>query len=233
MSEFFIEFWADFSDSKNYVGHVAYVLLIVSMMMRNMNWLRFFAIMAGSISAFFYFTIGDFVSMFWESMFTLVNLAQYLLLQIENRRGKFSEEEAMFIKTCLPDIERAHARRLVQLGAWTEVQADVVLITQDTCPPELKFIVHGEATVERDGRTIGKVQKGDFLGEMSYLTGQEATASVKTTAPTRFLAFDRKILRAHLGKNPEVRHALEASFNRNLVSKLAKTNEQSLSVNNA
>lgn len=233
MSAFFIEFWADFSKPENYVGHVAYVLLIVSMMMRNMNWLRFFAIMAGSISAFFYFTIGDVVSMFWESMFTLVNLGQYLILQVENRRGKFSDEEAAFIKTCLPDIERAHARRLVQLGAWTEVQADVTLITQDTCPPQLKFIVDGAAVVERDGRTIGRVGEGDFLGEMSYLTGQEATASVKTSVPTRYLAFDRKVLRAHLEKNPDVRHALEASFNRNLVAKLSKTSQQGAVTENA
>mgnify|MGYP000365585587 CR=1 FL=1 len=64
MNEFLAEFWIDFSDPKNFIGHVAYVLLILSMMMRNMNWLRFFAIMAGSISAVFYFTINDFVSMF-------------------------------------------------------------------------------------------------------------------------------------------------------------------------
>lgn len=226
MDGFFAEFWTDFSDPKNFIGHIAYMLLILSMMMRNMNWLRFFAIMAGSISAVFYFTINDFVSMFWESMFTLVNLAQFLILQIENRRGKFSHDEAMFIRACLPDVERAHARKLVKLGAWTDVQDGVTLITEDTRPEHLKFIVSGEAEIRRDGRPIGLVKDGDFLGEMSYLTGQNATASVITTAPTRFLAFDRKDLRQHLSRNPEVRHALEASFNRNLVSKLAKTNQQ-------
>jgi len=95
MNEFLIEFWSDFSRPENVVGHVAYVLLIVSMMMRNMNWLRFFAILAGAISAVFYWTLGDFVSMFWESLFSLVNLAQFAILQIENRRGRFSDEEGL------------------------------------------------------------------------------------------------------------------------------------------
>ena len=233
MSDYLTEFWADFSQPENLVGHIAYVLLIVSMMMRNMNWLRFFAIMAGSISAIYYFTLDDKVSMFWESMFTLVNLGQFLLLQIENRRGRFSEDEAMFIKSCLAGIERAHARRLVKLGAWTEVQEGVTLIFEDTCPDQLKFIVTGGARIERQGRVIGQVGSGDFLGEMSYLTGKMASASVITDQPTRYLAFERRTLRAHLEKSPEVRYALEAGFNRNLVDKLAKANDTKSQSNGA
>ncbi|MEM7215605.1 MAG: cyclic nucleotide-binding domain-containing protein [Pseudomonadota bacterium] len=226
MNEFLAEFWADFSRPENLVGHFAYVLLIVSMMMRNMNWLRFFALLAGAISAIYYWILSDYVSMFWEALFSLVNVAQLVILQIENRRGKFSEEESMFISSCLSDIERAHARRLVRLGAWTEVQDEATLITQDTCPGHLKYVVSGEASIVRNNRVIGIVGSGDFLGEMSYLTGKKATASVVTTKPTRYLAFERKTLRTHLEKNPEVRHALEASFNRNLVEKLAKTSDQ-------
>ena len=233
MSEFLTEFWADFSKPENMVGHIAYALLIISMMMRNMNWLRFFAIMAGTISAIYYFTLGDKVSMFWESIFTLVNLCQFLILQVENRRGRFSEEEAMFIQSCLTGIERAHARRLVKLGAWSEVQENVTLIYEDTCPDLLKFVVSGRARIERNGKPVGEVGVGDFLGEMSYLTGKMATASVITTEPTRFLAFDRRTLRPHLEKNPEVRHALEASFNRNLVDKLTKANDTQSNPNSA
>lgn len=232
MDAFLTEFWSDFSRPENFVGHFAYVLLIVSMMMRNMNWLRFFAIMAGSISAIFYFTISDLVSMFWESMFTLVNLAQFVILQVENRRGRFSDDEAMFIDACMSGVERAYARRLVKLGAWIEVQKDVTLFTEDTCPGHLMFIVSGTAKVTRDGREIGKVKPGDFLGEMSYLTGQNATATVVTAEPMRYLAFERRILKLHLDKSPEVRHALESSFNRNLVHKLANTNQKSLKPTN-
>lgn len=232
MEAFLNEFWSDFSRPENFVGHFAYVLLIISMMMRNMNWLRLFAIMAGSISAIFYFTIGDFVSMFWESMFTLVNLAQFVLLQIENRRGKFSTEEETFINQCLNGVERAYARRLMKIGAWTEVQEDVVLFAEDTCPNHLLYIIDGEAEVSRAEQPIGQVSKGDFLGEMSYLTGKKASATVITSKPTRYLAFERGALKAFLERQPEVRYALEASFNRNLVSKLASTSQKSLPTTN-
>ena len=224
MSEYLAEFWIDFSKPENVVGHLAYTLLILSMMMRNINWLRALAIMAGTISAFYYWTLDDKVSMFWESIFTLVNIAQLLILQIENRRGSFSEDEKYFIQTCLPNVEMAHVRRLMKLGAWTEVQEDIVLIEEDATSKRLKFIVSGAVTVTYMQRKIGEVHKGDFLGEMSYLSGKKASATATTQDRVRFLEFDTKRLRDHLARNTEVRHALETSFNRNLADKLIKSN---------
>ena len=225
MTEIFDQFVTAFTDPGNLVGHFAYVLLIISMMMRSMHWLRIFAIGAGSVSAIYYWTLGDYVSMFWESLFSLVNVVQLLIIAFENRRGRFTKEEELFIATCLVGLERAQARRLVKLGAWTEVNEETVLITENTCPQHLKFIVDGSARIEHNSNILGLVSKGDFLGEMSYLTGKPASATVVTDTKVRYLGFDRERLREHLTKHPEVRHAMEASFNRNLVEKLVKTNE--------
>lgn len=214
-----------FTDPGALVGHFAYVLLIVSMMMRSMHWLRIFAIGAGTVSAIYYWTLGDYVSMFWESLFSLVNIIQLLIIAFENRRGRFTREEELFIASCLQGLERAQSRRLVRLGAWTEVSDETVLITENTCPQFLKFIVEGSARIEHNNNILGLVGKGDFLGEMSYLTGKPASATVVTNTKVRYLGFDGAKLRDHLTKNPDVRHALESSFNRNLVEKLVKTNE--------
>ena len=214
-----------FFDAGNLVGHIAYVLLIISMMMRSMHWLRLFAIGAGSVSAVYYVMIGDPVSFFWESLFTLVNAIQLLILFVENRRGKFSEDEQAFIDKVLKDIDRVHIRKLMRLGAWTEVQPNFVLIREDTEPASLIYIVKGLARVERKGKLVGFARDEDFLGEMSYLSGMTASATVTSESPIRFLAFDRTALRKHLARNPETRHALEAAFNRNLVDKLIKTSK--------
>lgn len=218
------DFFNAFVDPANLAGHISYVLLITSVLMRRMHHLRMIAVSAGTFSAIYYVTLGDWVSFFWESVFTLVNLVQLVILFIENRRGRFSAEEQKFIDTVLHGLERVHARRLVKLGKWSEIEDGEVLITEDTTPGQLYFVVNGTARVERHGRPVGLVGPGDFLGEMSYLTGKHATATVTTLTPMRCLTFDRKELRAHLSRHPEVQHAMEAGFNRNLVDKLVKTN---------
>jgi CRP-like cAMP-binding protein len=215
-----------FVDPTNMAGHISYVLLIISMMMRTMHWLRVFAISAGLFSAAYYVSVGDPISFFWESIFTLVNAVQLLILFIENRRGKFSAEEQMFIDKVLKGVERVHVRRLMKLGAWTQVGEGFLMIREETEPSHLIFVVKGTAIVERRGKRVGIAGAGDFLGEMSYLSGKNATATVISETPMRYLAFDRVALRRHLARNIEIRHAIEAGFNRNLVEKLVKTSAE-------
>lgn len=216
-----------FLDPANIAGHISYMLLIGSMLMRKMLYLRLMAVAAGTFSGAYYFSLNDSVSLFWEVLFTLVNATQLVILFVENRRGRFTAEEQAFIEAILPTVERAQTRRLLKLGAWTEVSDGNVLIHEDTTPASLFYVVNGTARVDRDGRTLGLVGPGDFLGEMSYLTGKQATATVTTVTPMRYLAFDRTALRTFLEKNTDVRHALESGFNRNLVDKLVKTNSSS------
>lgn len=220
------QFFTAFVDPANIAGHISYMLLIGSMLMRRMLYLRLLAIAAGSFSATYYIMNGDNVSLFWEVTFSLVNAVQLAILFVENRRGRFTVEEQAFIDAVLPTVERAQTRRLMKLGAWTEISDSNVLIHEETTPPSLFYVVNGTARVERSGRTLGMVGPGDFLGEMSYLTGKQATATVTSVTPMRYLAFDRTALREFLEKNTDVRHALELGFNRNLVDKLVKTNTE-------
>jgi CRP-like cAMP-binding protein len=205
-------------------GHISYILLITSMLMRRMVWLRLIAVAAGSFSAFYYITISDYVSAFWEVIFTTVNLVQLAILAFENRKTLFSAEEQLFIDTALQHVEPVHCRRVMRLGKWVDQVDGTVLITEDTAPDHLFFVVNGTARVVRHGNQVGVAGPGDFLGEMSYLTGKKATATVTTVTPMRLLVFDRTELRAYLTRHPEVRHALESGFNRNLVDKLVKLN---------
>ena len=220
------QFFDAFLDPANLVGHIAYVFLIGSMMMRSMHWLRLFAIAAGLISAVYYYTLSDYVSMFWESLFSLVNIIQLSLLAIENRRGKFSEEEQLFFESVLRNVERAHARALIKAGNWFDVKVGETLVIQGTWPKRLKFIVSGHAQISVNGKEIAYVGPGDFLGEMSYLTGKAASATATAITPVRFLSFDRSKLDSELDKHADLRHALEAGFNRNLVEKLVKSNTE-------
>ncbi|MCF6320939.1 MAG: popeye domain-containing protein [Rhizobiaceae bacterium] len=220
------QFLDAFLEPANIVGHIAYVFLIISMMMRTMHWLRFFAIAAGSISAIYYYTLGDYVSVFWESLFSLVNIIQLTLLAIENRRGRFSEEEQLFFQSVLRNVERGPARRLIRAGKWQDIDTGEILVVEGTWPKRLKFIVSGHANITVDGREIAFVGPGDFLGEMSYLTGKAASATATAVTPVRFLSFELARLETHLDKNADLRHALEAGFNRNLVEKLVKANKE-------
>ena len=59
---------------------------------------------------------------------------------------------------------------------------------------------------------------------MSFVTGAPASATAIAAKPMRYLAFEQARLRAAVEADNDLRQALDASLNHNLVGKLAKAN---------
>jgi predicted acylesterase/phospholipase RssA/CRP-like cAMP-binding protein len=70
-----------------------------------------------------------------------------------------------------------------------------------------------------DKTTVGRLRRGDVVGEMSMLTGEPRTASVVASVPTDVLEFDRDTFTAAIGRHPE----LLENLTRILSERLAQT----------
>lgn len=222
LSPYLIE---QFTSPGKLLGHLSYVLLVASMMMRSMKWLRIIAVSAGVVSALYgYFFLRDFVTVFWEVIFVTVNLIQLLLLEIGNRRARFTEDERRFIETAVPNVEKAVARRLLKHASWVEYEVGTVLVVEGTPVEQLHFIIEGAVQIEKEGAIIGVCGHDDFIGEIGFLTGSPATATATVANSARCFTFDREGTQSLLRRDETLRHALESSFNRNLVGKLVKAN---------
>ncbi|MFN0263254.1 cyclic nucleotide-binding domain-containing protein [Tepidamorphus sp. 3E244] len=216
---------ADLFSVGKLVGHLSYVLLVLSMMMRSMLWLRIIAVSAGLTSgAYGYFWLLDPVTVFWEAVFVTVNLVQLAIIAWENRKRALSEEEQIVVNTLLPSADTRAVRRLLKRGIMREFKPETVIVEQGKVVPELIVITRGTVQIEKDGRIVGVCGEGDLIGEMSYLSGETASATVLVTNPVHAMAFDHRRLKDFLLRNIDIRHAVEASFNRNLLTKLVRTN---------
>lgn len=215
-----------FASPGKLVGHLSYALLISSMLMRSMKWLRVIAIAAGIVSAIYgYFWLKDFVTVFWEIIFVTTNLVQLLILEWENRRAKFSEDEMRFVKAALPGVEKAHARRLLRLAQWKEFEVGKKLTCEGEKVEHLIFILAGAVKIEKSDIMVGVCGHDDFIGEIGFMMGKPATATATVSNSVRCLCFARAPLATMLDKDMPLRHAMESSFNRNLVDKLIKSND--------
>jgi hypothetical protein len=214
------------------VGHLSYVLLILSMLMRSMTKLRIIAVSAGLVSIIYgIFWLHDPVTIFWESIFVLTNLVQLLILAWENQRASFTDDEQKFFDAAVPGVEKAHAKRLLKAGEWLDAAVGETLVCEGKTATHLIFIAYGAARIEKSGRIVGVCGHHDFLGEISFMSNEPATATAIVTNSVRYLRFERQQLKRILDKDKDIRHALEASFNRNLVDKLIKSNEGQNQVN--
>jgi hypothetical protein len=221
----FSDFMARMLDPAHFLTHLPYALLVISMMMNDMGWLRAIAIVAGVIRIInrAWFEI-DPIIVFWEVIFVAVNVGQLLILWWYAKRHRFNDDEQRFATIIPASVDRRTVRRLLRLARIRHVDAGETLTIEGKPVRDLMFIADGVAQIEKAGRIVGVCGPGDFVGEMSFVSGAAASATAISARPMRYLAFDQARLHAAVETDPELRRALDASFNANLVGKLAKAN---------
>ncbi len=207
------------------VGHAGYVLLVLSMMMTRMLWLRIIAIGAGTLQALYYGVwLHDPVGTFWETIFTLTNVAQLAIIAYRNRTAHFTADERAFYETAVPTLETADARKLIAAGRWLTAEPGAVLTREGENAPVLAFLVSGEVDISVGGRSVGECGPGSFVGEISVSSGTPASATATTRTAVRYLGFDRAYVAQVLDKRGEIGLALELAFRHGLRDKLLRTN---------
>lgn len=210
------------------VGHLNYILVILSVTMTSMRWLRIFAIASGVVGVVYYgLLVSDDISAGWEAIFATVNAVQLALVLMAGRRKARDEDEKLFVETVMPTLEGNLRARMLKLARWETREPGDVLVEEGQTAPQLVFIARGAASVEKGDTIVGVCGPGDFLGEMSFLTGRPASATVRVANEIRCCVYDPATLKALTRKAPGIRQALEYSFNRNLVGKLERMNEVS------
>ena len=73
---------------------------------------------------------------------------------------------------------------------------------------EFFVIVEGSADVLKDGKRVNTVHEGDFIGEISLVTGQPRTASVQATSPVRVLVITSRNFSKLLDGSPEIQRKI-------------------------
>jgi CRP-like cAMP-binding protein len=205
--------------------HAGYLLLIASMLMTRIAWLRILAIGSGFLEGSYYLLTDDLNSLFWEAMFVLTNVAQLGIIAYRNRKAHFTPEELAFYDIVVPTLERWQARRLLRIGRWLEAAPGTVLSREGEVVRNLVFLLSGEVDITVGEEKVGHCGPGCFVGEISASTGGPATATAIARTPIRYLAFERIALMKTLKASNEIGQALELAFRHGLRDKLTRANQ--------
>lgn len=212
-------------------GHFTYALLVASMLMRRMVWLRVLAVASGVTKiAYRAFFVIDPVSVLWETVFVLVNVIQLLIIWYYEYRHRFSDEQAHFAASMPPNVERRAIRKMLGFSRLIDVEEGKAITTEGQPVKDLVYIASGVAKVETAGRIVAVCGPGDYIGELSFLTGDTATATTTAAKPVKLLAFDQAKLHQAIESDAGIRRAMEAGLNRNLVGKLVRSNTTHVAV---
>jgi signal transduction histidine kinase len=220
---------AGLSDPAVLFGHFTYFLLIVSVLMRRMVWLRMFAVASGVTKIVYRaFFIVDPVSVLWELVFVIVNVVQLILIWYYEYHHRFSNEGHHFAESMPSGTERSAIKRLLDLSDLRRSNPGEELTQEGRPVRDLMYLADGIVKIERGAQLVAICGPGDYVGELSFLSGSAATATATVVKPARILVFDQAKLTAAIEADPPLRRALESALNRNLAGKLVRSNASEL-----
>jgi hypothetical protein len=204
-------------------GHIASLLTVAAYILKDILWLRLLTILscfAGMAFNYFVPATPLWTVIYWNVLFAVINIVQVAII-IKQRSGvHFSEEEKELHDTLFKNFAPFEFMKLMRIGKWLEAKQGEVLATEKKPIDSVMLIYNGVVAVETGGREVAKLKDGNFIGEVSYITGGEATATVRALMPTRYVAWPKDEISKLLNRNPSMRFAMQALLSTDLSKKL-------------
>lgn len=191
-------------------------------MMRNIIWLRTLTIFSSLCAIYYFYAYNDpmWINISWEITFISINIIQLFLIFYSRRAIQFNEEENQIYKEIFPQLSTTEFKKLLKISHFIDSEKDDILIEQGTQVLYLILICKGLVSIEIDGKISAYCGGGNLVGEMSFVSGKPATATVRVIEPTRYIVWLQKDLEKLLRQNPEMLGSMQMVFNKDLIKKL-------------
>lgn len=120
----------------------------------------------------------------------------------------------------LDGLEPGEFRKLMSLGAMKFAEESIVLTKESDVVDSLYFAISGDLTGDKSGHPF-KMYAGEFIGEVSFMLGGPATATVRIAKGGVYYEWKKDRLRKVLENHPRLSQAFEALIGRDMAKKVA------------
>lgn len=210
----------------NLPGHFSYALIALSYWLTDIFWLRLLAIVGLSFEIL-YFSLsgGDLrTGIGWDIVFIAINAYQLYRLIQDRLAFRLPEAERELLRSVLTGLDDGQIVRLLSAGDFCEIAQGTKLAEEDKPLEKLFFLCEGRANVTIGGRKISQLEKGNLIGEVAFLTGRPATATVVADLPLRALVFEKTTLSKFFSNEAQVAGLIYQLLGRELAHKIKVSN---------
>jgi hypothetical protein len=204
-------------------GHLASILTMAAYLLKDILWLRLLTILSCFAGiAFNYFVPATplYSVIYWNMLFAVINIVQIAIIIKERTGINFTEEEKELHETLFKNFAPFEFMKLMRVGKWLEAKQGEILAVEKQTLDAVMLIYNGLVGVETNGKQVATLKDGNFIGEVSFITGGDATATVRALMPTRYIAWPKEAITQLLTRNPSMRFAMQAMLSTDLSKKL-------------
>ena len=208
--------------SPDYFIHAANILLLVAYCVRDILWLRLFAVGASVVSVpYFLLQPATLLApLCWTVGFAGINLLQSWRLFMERRPVQLTAEEEEVRRLVFQDLPSRKVLQVLSLGSWVTAQPGLRMMESGTVPDAVSLIVSGKVRLTKAGHVIGVLGAGQLVGSALILSGVQADVDAVAEDPVRAMRWNVRTLERYLNANPDTRAAMQRHLARDLAVKV-------------
>tara|TARA_R100000278_G_scaffold103106_1_gene79535 strand:+ start:431 stop:1084 length:654 start_codon:yes stop_codon:yes gene_type:complete len=210
-------------------GHLAFGLIAFSFLVKDILYLRLLSILASLFSVFYNYTIPlepMWLAINWNLIFVMVNLYHVAMLIYEKRPVHMEPKDKELYETMFKEMTPVEYLKITKIAEWKKLGVGTKIITQDARVFDLNLIYNGTVEVQVDGKTVAELKDGEFVGEMSFLTEQSATATCIVKHETELLVWKQKQFKDLLKRNPSLYFTIQSLLSTQVSSNLVSTSKK-------
>jgi CRP-like cAMP-binding protein len=206
----------------DYLVHFSNILLLVAYSVREILWLRWFAVAAALTNIPYFLLQGTVLwpPVLWALVFTAINLYQIARLYIERRPVVLSEDEQKLYDLGFHSLRPREFVALSLVGEWKSAEAGKRVVTEGEPVSSVCIAIAGSAEVSKQGERIGTLRPGHIIGNALALSGDPSPVEMTFKEPARYMSWSLPSLRRFIDQRPNLRVALQSLVNRDLAGKL-------------
>jgi hypothetical protein len=206
----------------DYLVHFSNILLLVSYSVRDILWLRWFAV-AAALTNIPYYLVQDTVlwpPILWGSVFMAINLFQIARIYLERRPVVLSDDEQRLYDLAFRSLRPRDFLSLALVGEWRDGPVGEQLLALGEPAARVAIAISGNVDVSsRDGK-VGTLAPGHLVGTALVLTGTPSPIEARFAERARYISWPVEALRRFVDKRPDLRVALQQLANRDLAAKV-------------
>jgi hypothetical protein len=207
----------------DYLVHFSNILMLVSYSVRDILWLRWFAVAAAVTVIPYYLMQASILwpPVMWGSIFAIINIYQIVRLYMERRPVVLSPDEQKLYDLAFRSLRPREFLSLALVGQWRDAIAGQKVLTAGTPASAICIAVSGSVDVRKGKEPLGTIKPGTLIGTALALTGDPSPVDAWFSEPARFMCWPLAELRRFIDKRPDLRVSLQGLANRDLAQKLA------------
>jgi len=202
--------------------YLATFCYVMGLLIRNELWLRILLLGGSFLYILYYFNVAN--APLWEAIFssTLIGTANIITIYrifLERFTIGMSEEMLTLYKS-FPNFNPGQFRNVMRKAIIVHPTQDTPLLLQGNKPNHLFLTMTDGFMLKRDQQS-SEIGSGHFLGEISFLLGSEASATIIAKSGCSYVSWNVDTLKDMMGKKPHISNAISVLLNRDIAQKLA------------